>query len=282
MAGGAPTQTPAANMGGPQQQPGTAMGGGASPLNTGGGMGGQQPNPFSQLPAMPRQERKVPDWVQAPEPGTMTSQALVELTNPATGEKFMAPSGGYSVRNQQQPISAGGFAMPYMQHALSGGFGGQQQQQQFAPVGSGRGSEITSNPFAPLSEEQRRAHLGMYSQQPQQQGLQGLMNNYARFMGPQMPMQRQSQQQYTNPYGRMPTAQAMRFMQAMQAMQAMQGMPNSRAPASRGAAPQPAPAPISTGPAQPRLSVPAARPIAPPSPQPPERPVEFLRKGGRV
>ena len=42
------------------------------------------------------------------------------------------------------------------------------------------------------------------------------------------------------------------------------------------------PAPISTGPAQPRLSVPAARPIAPPSPQPPERPVEFLRKGGRV
>jgi len=100
----------------------------------------QQPNAGSQFnaarnPGAAANQFKVPDWVQEPEPGTMTSSALVELTNPATGEKFMAPSGGYSVREQQQP---------------------------FAPVGSGRGSEITSNPFAPLSEEQRRAHFGMF------------------------------------------------------------------------------------------------------------------------
>lgn len=137
MAGGSGAPTAAPNPFGPQSTP---MGGGSSPLNTGGGfsggfgggqtagtmggfggnlgtagMGGQQmPNAGSQFNAAqnPGANRSnVPDWVQAPEPGMMTSSALTELTNPATGEKFMAPSGGYSVRQPQPTQNSGSLLM---------------------------------------------------------------------------------------------------------------------------------------------------------------------------
>jgi len=39
----------------------------------------------------------VPDWVSPPPEGSTNTQALVELTNPTTGEKYMAPSGGYTL-----------------------------------------------------------------------------------------------------------------------------------------------------------------------------------------
>ena len=38
-----------------------------------------------------------PSWVIPPADGSINTQAFVELTNPATGETWMAPSGGYTV-----------------------------------------------------------------------------------------------------------------------------------------------------------------------------------------
>jgi len=78
----------------------------------GGGFGGQQPNAGSQFnaaqnPGAAANQFKVPDWVQEPEPGMVTGQAFTEITNPATGEKFMAPNTGYSVRGQQQQSPRG-------------------------------------------------------------------------------------------------------------------------------------------------------------------------------
>jgi hypothetical protein len=110
--------------------------------NTGGGFGGQQPPimmPIGQL-----------------------------LRGGGGGGGFGGGFGG----GQQQPSTGGGqqasmpsFATPDNVARPGGWLGGGQQQQPFTPFGSGRGSEITSNPYAPVSEEQRRAHLGMFSQQ---------------------------------------------------------------------------------------------------------------------
>jgi hypothetical protein len=50
--------------------------------------GEQRPTGSSQLP----------DWVVPPPPGSATTSAMEELINPITGEKFLAPSGGYTVR----------------------------------------------------------------------------------------------------------------------------------------------------------------------------------------
>jgi hypothetical protein len=70
--------------------------------NLGSGGQQQQPSPFSQLrPPANYQQPKLPDWVQAPDPNMPSTNAFVKLTNPDTGETFMAPGGGYSVRNQQ-------------------------------------------------------------------------------------------------------------------------------------------------------------------------------------
>ena len=38
-----------------------------------------------------------PSWITPPPPGSITTQALVEHTNPITGEKWTAPTGGYTV-----------------------------------------------------------------------------------------------------------------------------------------------------------------------------------------
>ena len=39
----------------------------------------------------------LPDWMIAPPDGSMNTMALVEHTNPITGEKFTAPNGGYRI-----------------------------------------------------------------------------------------------------------------------------------------------------------------------------------------
>jgi hypothetical protein len=40
----------------------------------------------------------MPDWVTAPDPGSMNTMATQQLTNPVTGETWTASSGGYSVK----------------------------------------------------------------------------------------------------------------------------------------------------------------------------------------
>ena len=40
-----------------------------------------------------------PDWVVPPGPGDVVTSALEEITNPVTGETFMAPTGGYTIRS---------------------------------------------------------------------------------------------------------------------------------------------------------------------------------------
>jgi hypothetical protein len=47
----------------------------------------------------------MPDWVIPPPAGSINTQAFVELTNPATGEKYMAPSGGYTINPALGPSS---------------------------------------------------------------------------------------------------------------------------------------------------------------------------------
>ena len=41
--------------------------------------------------------QSMPSWVTPPSAGSMNSMALVEMTNPTTGETWTAPSGGYSL-----------------------------------------------------------------------------------------------------------------------------------------------------------------------------------------
>jgi hypothetical protein len=50
-----------------------------------------RPMPGERLP------NGMPDWMIAPPEGSMNTMALVEHTNPVTGEKFTAPNGGYSI-----------------------------------------------------------------------------------------------------------------------------------------------------------------------------------------
>jgi len=45
---------------------------------------------------MPR-TNQLPDWMIAPPEGSMNTMAMVEHTNPVTGEKFMASNGGYRI-----------------------------------------------------------------------------------------------------------------------------------------------------------------------------------------
>jgi hypothetical protein len=47
----------------------------------------------------------VPDWMNAPAEGSSNSMALVNFTNPTTGEKYTAPSGGYSLKSASTPGS---------------------------------------------------------------------------------------------------------------------------------------------------------------------------------
>jgi hypothetical protein len=173
-------------FGPPQQNTGGGFGGQQPPImmpigqllrggggGGGGGFGGgqQQPSPFSQLPTRPQQELKVPDWVQAPDPGMATGQAFTELTNPTTGEKFMAPSTGYSVRGQQQPNLG--------QQPTQDTFQEQQQALQAMRRSSGGfgGPQSMQNPFQPQQPAfmQSPEYQGY---QTQMQGLQQQMNDY--------------------------------------------------------------------------------------------------------
>jgi hypothetical protein len=146
--------------------------------NTGGGFGGfggQQPNAGSQFnaaqnPGAAANQFKVPDWVQEPEPGMVTGQAFTEITNPATGEKFMAPNTGYSVREQQQPAPVGsGFGHPQPISDM------QDRREQFIqrqqPFGGQFGQQV------PQSALQSPEFQGY---QTQMRGLQQQMDEYVR------------------------------------------------------------------------------------------------------
>jgi hypothetical protein len=192
----------------------------------GGGFGGgqQQPSPFSQLPTRPQQELKVPDWVQAPDPNMPSTNAFVKLTNPDTGETFMAPGGGYSVRGQQQPnlgqqptqdtFQEQQQALQALQRS-SGGFGGPQSMQNpFQPQQpfGGQFGQPTQNPFQPQQPSfgQSPEYQGY---QTQMQGLQQQMNDYMQ----KAPMYQQLQ----DLQGKMQGYQQ-RQQQAMQQQQMMQ------------------------------------------------------------
>ena len=198
MAGGAGsnTGTPAAsNPLGPQPGQGTpAFGGQQQPSSGGfgvfgGGFGGgqQQPNAGSQFNAAqnPGANRSnVPDWVQAPEPGAMASQAFEKLTNPATGETFMAPSGGYSVRQQQPSMPS--FATPQQQpEMMMSDMRYRPERQQ--PFG-GQFGQPMQNPFQPQQPS--------FMQDPEYQGYQTQANDLQRQMNEYMqkaPMYQQMQ-----------------------------------------------------------------------------------------
>jgi hypothetical protein len=72
---------------------------GISALPLGLAVQSKGPNPGEPIVPMPT----MPDWVTPPPPGTPVTTAFQTLTNPATGETYQAPSGGYSVNTQQQP-----------------------------------------------------------------------------------------------------------------------------------------------------------------------------------
>ena len=72
----------------------------------------------------------MPPWVTPPPPGAAQTQALQTLTNPATGETYQAPTGGYSV-NTMNPDS-----MPYYmreQGAIGGTSNSAMVAQTMAP-----------------------------------------------------------------------------------------------------------------------------------------------------
>jgi hypothetical protein len=100
-----------------------------------------------------------------------TGQAFTELTNPTTGEKFMAPSTGYSVRGQQQPNLG--------QQPTQDTFQEQQQALQAMRRSSGGfgGPQPMQNPFQPQQPAfmQSPEYQGY---QTQMQGLQQQMNDY--------------------------------------------------------------------------------------------------------
>ena len=55
------------------------------------------PGEFTDFPPMDNMGRLIPDWMIGSPKGAITTQALVEHTNPVTGEKFMARNGGYRI-----------------------------------------------------------------------------------------------------------------------------------------------------------------------------------------
>jgi hypothetical protein len=146
--------------------------------------------------------------------GGMTAQPAVmaepQVINPSRFTNYgQGNGGGFGGQNQtagtmgttpfssvnsttQQDMMGGGrsgnmMTVGQLLGGFGGGFGGQQQQP-FAPVGSGRGSEITSNPYAPVSEEQRRAHLGMFGQPQPISDMQDRREQFIQRQPPQ-PMQ---------------------------------------------------------------------------------------------
>lgn len=266
MSGGSPVGNALANS---QQQ--TPMGGGASPLNTGGGMSGgqtQMPNfagpqqPFALTQAMGQpnagsqfnaaqnpgaNQFKVPDWVQAPEPGTMSTQAFTELTNPATGEKFMAPSGGYSVRQQPDNFSLAHGPNTFEGQQTVGHFGDMQYRpQRYDPIAAEKNyyarmaqqyqqPQPMRNPFQPIEPS--------YLQDPEYQGYETQARDLGRQMDEYMkkaPMYQQLQelQGKMSPFQQRHQQQEMQRMQQMQAMQQRQFQQPS--PFRRGQFQQPA------------------------------------------
>ena len=76
---------------------GYAIGGAIDPIMNGIselplGLAVQSKGPTPGGPLVP-----MPPWVTPPPPGSAQTQALQTLTNPATGETYQAPTGGYSV-----------------------------------------------------------------------------------------------------------------------------------------------------------------------------------------
>ena len=109
---------------------GYAVGGAIDPIMNGIselplGLAVQSKGPTPGGPLVP-----MPPWVTPPPPGAAQTQALQTLTNPATGETYQAPTGGYSV-NTMNPDS-----MPYYmreQGAIGGTSNSAMVAQTMAP-----------------------------------------------------------------------------------------------------------------------------------------------------
>ena len=74
---------------------------GISALPLGLAVQSKGPKPGEPIVPMPT----MPDWVTPPPPGTPVTTAFQTLTNPATGETYQAPSGGYSVVDTNTPLT---------------------------------------------------------------------------------------------------------------------------------------------------------------------------------
>ncbi len=55
------------------------------------------------LPPPTRQPGSLPSFVTPPPEGSINTQVLTPITNPATGETYTAPTGGYTLNPNQQP-----------------------------------------------------------------------------------------------------------------------------------------------------------------------------------
>ena len=88
----------------------------------------------------------VPDWVQAPDPGSINTGALSELTNPETGETWTAPSGGYSVKPSTNPWD-GSVRPGVLPDGPQLGFGGESKPRPVLDTNPGTGG---MSRFAPL------------------------------------------------------------------------------------------------------------------------------------
>jgi len=130
----------------------------------------QTPPPAGGKGGMPSSSQpNVPDWVTPPPPGAMTTQAFVELTNPATGETWMAPSGGYTVN---QPGQSG---MPNM-----GNLGAASGAAMGAPVNAmSVGVNPNQGQMPSMTAQERLTAMQQWAQQQpfNQTGMAGGMPN---------------------------------------------------------------------------------------------------------
>jgi hypothetical protein len=131
-------------------------------------------------PTISKATNSMPSWVSAPAPGSMNTMATQQLTNPVTGETWMASSGGYTINtqpttelnnlfrtngdpannfNQPAPQATGGMGAitnpGVLFPAIANGWGNAPAGTQ-GSGGKGVGNVVASNP-----------NLG-YSQQPTQ------------------------------------------------------------------------------------------------------------------
>ena len=87
----------------------------------------------------------MPSWLNAPDPGAMMSMALVTHTNPATGETWTAPNGGYTLNNN---MLTGGSFQPYVPGVSPPPFVNTMPQMNYETLYGGGGMPQNTAPMA--------------------------------------------------------------------------------------------------------------------------------------